>query len=463
MAKINFDDTIVALSTPPGEGGIAIIRLSGPEALSIVNHVFTPRAGSSIQERKPGRVCYGVISGKNGKKWDEVLATYFKKPRSYTGEDVVEISCHGGARVSRTLVELFTQCGARLAEPGEFTRRAFLNGRIDLVQAEAVLDVIKAKTESALEQAEKQLGGEFSERLSELRADLVKIQAEIESTLDFPEEDKEVYESLDLTNGLKQIKTRLESFLKTSTQGSLLREGLTLAILGKPNVGKSSLLNALVKKERAIVTEIPGTTRDTIEEWVEIQGFPVKLVDTAGISETQDVVESIGIKRTEKAIQEAHLLLVLLDGSRRLDHQDNILIQKLPQHKSKIVCVTKCDLPQKIQLSRDVTHLGVTRPIELSAIKDKGLDVLEKAIVTYLEDGNSPQESVLITNTRHQQILMRCLTAIRNTLSGLEERRSLELIAEDLREAIAGIGEVTGEVYTEELLEVIFNRFCIGK
>ncbi len=458
MPKIHLDDTIAALSTPPGEGGIAILRLSGREALAIAEGLFYSKSGKKLKDTKPQRVLYGKIVDSEGKVWDQVLVTYFQAPHSYTGEDVIEISCHGGLRVSQSLLELLIRAGARPAEPGEFTRRAFLNGRFDLVQAEAVLDVIQAKTEASLDQAERQLTGELSRMFQEIRSDITAVYAEVEATLDFPEEDKDVYESLDLAKSLAAAQSKVQKLLKTRTRGRLLRDGVTIAIAGKPNVGKSSLLNALLKKERAIVTDVPGTTRDTIEEWVEIAGFPVKLIDTAGITETKDRVEAIGIERTFQAIQEAHLILVLFDGSRKFDVEDQTIFQSIPRGKEKIVCVTKSDLPQKLVVPAGMGKLALS----LSALKDEGLDKLEKAIADFLSDG-TPQESALVTNVRHGEALERALQDMQKSALGFKEQVSLEFIAEDLKEALGAIGEVVGEVYTEDLLGVIFSRFCIGK
>jgi len=458
MPKVHLDDTIAALSTPPGEGGIAILRLSGREALAIADGLFYSKSGKKLKDAKPQRVLYGKIVDSEGKVWDQVLVTYFKAPHSYTGEDVIEISCHGGLRVSRSLLELLIRTGARPAEPGAFTRRAFLNGRLDLVQAEAVLDVIKAKTEASLDQAERQLTGELSRMFQEIRSDITVVYAEVEATLDFPEEDKEVYESLDLAKSLAAAQSKVQKLLKTRTRGRLLRDGVTIAIAGKPNAGKSSLLNALLKKERAIVTDVPGTTRDTIEEWVEIAGFPVKLIDTAGITKTKDRVEAIGIERTFQAIQEAHLVLVLFDGSRKFDEEDRQIFQSIPQEKEKIICITKSDLPQKLALPA-----GIGDPAcSVSALKDQGLDKLEKAVEAFLSDG-TPHESALVTNVRHGEALERALQALQKSTLGFKEHVSLEFIAEDLKEALGAIGEVVGEVYTEDLLGVIFSRFCIGK
>jgi len=461
MPKLHFDDTITALATPPGEGGVAIIRLSGPDSLSIIQKLFVFSGGAPARPLNPQRVNHGYLVSYSKEKLDEVLVTYFKKPHSYTGEDVVEISCHGGMRVSKALIELLIHEGARLAEPGEFTRRAFLNGKLDLVQAEAVLDVVKPKRDASLEQAEKQLRGELSKLFGELRSGLIDLKAEIEAAIDFPEDDKEVSEKPNYEKILDDSAGKIESLLKTHGKGSFLRDGLVIALTGKPNTGKSSLLNKLLQKERAIVTDIPGTTRDTIEEWVEIGGFPVKLIDTAGITKTRDPVERIGVERTKEALKEAHLVLILLDGSGSYDSKDEALFREIPNTKEKIICIAKSDLPEKIKLPKKLMQDDSL--LRISSISDQGLDQLENRLLSFLDEGHIPGESLLITNARHSECLRRALQAIRKVKKGLKGNLSLEFVADDLKLALDAIGEVVGEVYTEDLLGVIFSKFCIGK
>ncbi|MBS0169259.1 MAG: tRNA uridine-5-carboxymethylaminomethyl(34) synthesis GTPase MnmE [Nitrospira sp.] len=472
-----LDDTICAIATPPGEGGIGVIRVSGLRALDVAAQVVLPRSGKSLHElvshtmtvadvcapaRGPGDAYSGASAARSA--LDEALVVVMKAPRSYTGEDVVEVQCHGGPVVLDQLCRGLLAAGARLAQPGEFTKRAFLNGRLDLAQAEAVLDTIRAKTARSLSLAQSQRRGELSRDVEGIRADLVTALAHIEAALDFGDEDIAFVEKAELLRILEAARHRLRRLVDSGKEGRILREGAVVAILGRPNVGKSSLLNALLRSDRAIVTPIPGTTRDLLEESVSIEGIPVRLVDTAGIRRTDDPVEAEGIRRSRLAWDDADLALILLDGSQALTMEDLALVSS-PEASRAILVVNKCDLPAQLSRAQLETarsdHGGI---VEISATVPIGLEALRRTIRERLTSRQlESRDGVLVTNLRHADACSRALLGVEQAQQSAMADRAGELIAVDLRLAADALGEITGVITTDEILERIFSEFCIGK
>ncbi|MCD6519430.1 MAG: tRNA uridine-5-carboxymethylaminomethyl(34) synthesis GTPase MnmE [Anaerolineae bacterium] len=454
-----LDDTIVAISTPLGYGGIGIVRLSGPEALGIARQLFRPAGRAWERGIESHRLYYGhIVDPQTNRVVDEVLLSYMRAPHTYTRQDVVEINAHGGIVPLREILALCLRMGARPAREGEFTLRAFLNGRIDLAQAEAVLDVISAKTEAALRVAIAQLSGRLSQRVRQVRSLLLKVLAYLEATIDFPEED---IPPQDISPDLLQAAQQLEELLQESDRGLIYRQGVRTAIVGRPNVGKSSLLNVLLRAERAIVTPIPGTTRDTLEETINLQGIPFVLVDTAGIiDETEDIIERLGIERSRRSLEQADLALVVFDGSEKpseADHQVATLVGDRPA----VVVVNKSDLPQ----ASDYANLLPGAPhISVSALTGEGIPKLEELLIQVVLSGQVvTSEAPLASNPRHRALFQRALEHVREALHALEEGLPLDLVSIDVTEAIDALGELTGETASEELLETIFSNFCIGK
>jgi tRNA modification GTPase len=455
-------DTIAAVATSVGEGGISIIRVSGERALSIVNKIFMGKNGRTLEDIKTYTMRYGNIFNKTtGETIDEVIVSYMKGPRSFTAEDTVEINCHGGLVSTNRVLEEVVKAGARIAEPGEFTKRAFLNGRIDLSQAEAVIDIIRSKTELSMKSALMQSEGRISREINRLRHRLLGVIAHIEATVDFPEDDLEEITTDKVTEDLKDIIKEIKVLLATANEGKILREGLNLVIVGKPNVGKSSLLNALLMENRAIVTEIPGTTRDVIEEYINIDGIPVKIIDTAGIRETEDVVEKIGVERSKEKINEADLIILMLDISRELDSEDREIIQYIKDRKY-ILILNKVDLDS--QLNREhINQLNPNNIIETSAKTGEGLEELKRLIKELFFRGEVVATEVMITNTRHKEALLRALERCEAALETLNNRLSIDFASIDVRSAWSHMGEITGETLEEDILDKIFSEFCIGK
>lgn len=488
-----LDDTITAISTPIGEGGIGIVRLSGKEAIAIADKVFKSQSGKRLSEMKSHTVHYGWIVRKLGaESWelgakakktnpslvplssqllapssdeaiDEVLVTVMRSPKSYTAEDMVEISCHGGMLVMRRILDLLVQQGARLAEPGEFTKRAFLNGRIDLVQAEAVLDIIRSQTDLSLRVAMNQLEGHLSKKVRQIREELLDLYAYVEASVDFPDEDLEILSGIDMLNRVKKIKDEIHKLSTTAERGQVLREGVMGVICGKPNVGKSSLLNALLGRERAIVTPIPGTTRDTIEEVMNLDGIPMRLVDTAGIRESEDTIEKEGIRRSRTYFERADLLLTVLDGSASLTREDEEILKKAAGRQAVIV-INKKDLPQRIDQARIKEWINGFPSVCISASQGKGLEELVGVISKLVWRGEvigSSEE--LVTNVRHKEALIRADKSLEHLIETLEKKLSAEFVSVDIRDALDAIGEIVGETTTDDLLGRIFSKFCIGK
>jgi tRNA modification GTPase len=458
-----LDDTIVAISTPVGEGGIGLVRMSGPEALGIVQGFFAPGRCAALPPAPPGlvpyRLTYGhVVDPATGQAVDEVLAVHMPAPRTYTRQDVVEVNCHGGVVPLRQVLELCLRNGARLAEPGEFTLRAFLNGRIDLAQAEAVLDVVQARTEAGLRVAMDQLGGRLSEEIRQARTQLVDVLAWLEAAIDFAQD--EIPER-DVGPDLQAARETLERLLVGADRGIIYRHGLRTAIVGRPNVGKSSLLNALLRTSRAIVTPIPGTTRDTLEETLNLRGVPLVLVDTAGIrSASDDLVEQLGIERSRTALAAADLALLVVDSSESLTSADHD-IAALVGEKTALVVVNKSDLPAVADAGRLLPHCPHLR---VSALTGQGLEMLEEAIVETVFAGQVvASDSVLVSSPRHKESLHRALDHVINAQATLVEGLPADFVSIDVTAAVNVLGEITGETAHEDMLEAIFGRFCIGK
>lgn len=452
-------DTIAAIATPSGHGGIGIVRLSGPDALRIADALLRLKNTQAPSTQKAFSVHYGwVMDGNN--PVDEILMTLMRAPKSYTAQDVVEISTHGGFVVARTVLELALKHGARLAEPGEFTKRAFLNGRIDLAQAEAVLDIIKAKTESFARVSQRQLKGELSGQLETIRAELMTVYTHVEALINFPEDDVDAKSRGQLNDQLDAQAKAVNKLLQSAHNGRLLKEGIRIVLCGKPNVGKSSLLNALLKQERAIVTPIAGTTRDVLEESAQIHGVPIQLVDTAGILEPRDLIEEEAIKRSHLFIEGADLVLLVLDAGRPLEQADMDLFEKLQSRKCLIV-LNKMDLPLKIETNK---LPNAQQCVRVSALGRQSIDALEQAIVQAVWQGADHEtHGLYISNTRHIQALKEAEALLIEALTLLQERTSWEFISQNIKDAVNALDRITGRNIDDDLLERIFSDFCIGK
>ena len=449
-------DTIAALATPPGSGGIAIVRLSGPDAHAIGTKLFHPK--SKTCDFEPNRLIYGWIRHE-GQTLDEVLYVRFAPGRSYTREEVVELHLHGGLRHSAQILEAVFECGARPADPGEFTMRAFLNGRIDLTRAEAVAEIIEARTRSGLRAARRQLTGELAQRFEELRAQLLETLVEIEAYLDFPDEDVEGGDRVRIRDGLAKARDFLDKARDSYRTGRILKDGAEVVLAGRPNVGKSSLLNRLVGRERAIVTELPGTTRDMLEEIVELDGLPLRFVDTAGLRKGGDRVEREGVARAEERMKQADIVLGMLDNSLPLTPQDLEMMKKLPQDRTLWIA-NKCDLAaawtlEEISLKQD--------PISISAKTGEGIDAMTAAIRLRLDFEGVSHHEVLLTSSRHRALVARGAEALERASRALDDEAGLELVAADLRDALQGLEELLGVASPDDVLHEIFGRFCIGK
>lgn len=456
------EDTIAAISTSLGHSGIGIVRLSGKDSIRITDKIFVSPKKKSLKQTPSHRIIYGHIINSNKEIIDEVLVSVMKAPRTYTREDIVEINCHGGPVPLRRILKLILKAGARLAEPGEFTRRAFLNGRIDLAQAEAVLDVINSLTEQSQKAAIEQLRGGLSKKIETIKEELIKLTAFVEAYIDFPEEDIDPPSLKGMKKMALNIQQSLRELIDSSQYGMILREGLKTAIIGRPNVGKSSLLNALLEQDRAIVTEVPGTTRDVIEDYLNMQGIPIKIMDTAGIREVKNIAEKEGVKRSLRAMKDADLVLIILDGSENLHDTDRELIAK-SNSKNTILVINKIDLPQKIRLSEIRTEKeSDMQAVRVSAIKGIGLDELKDKIAETTLNGRPLNCMGIVTNIRHVHALQGSLAAINSFIKGVK-KISPEFLAVELRDALNAIGEILGTTTPEDILNKIFSDFCIGK
>lgn len=455
-------DTIAAIATVLGEGGISIIRVSGSKALNIVAGIFKGKREKGLEDIKPYTMRYGfIIEKETGDTLDEVLVSYMKAPRSFTAEDTVEINCHGGVISTQKILEEVIKNGARLAEPGEFTKRAFLNGRIDLSQAEAVIDIIRAKTELSMKSAVQQSNGRVSREINNIRGKLLEIIAHIEATVDYPEEDLEEMTADKVTYDLTSVLNKIKEILSTADEGKIIREGLNTVIVGKPNVGKSSLLNSLLMEKRAIVTDVPGTTRDVIEEYINIDGVPVKIIDTAGIRETEDVVEKIGVEKSKEKINEADLIILMLDLSRELDEEDKEIIEYI-KDKKYIILLNKSDLDGKIN-RESISNLNSKYIIETSAKTGQGLDRLKECIRELFFKGEVKSKDILITSTRHKEALIKAKENCIQAIDALENTLAIDLASIDIRNAWSSLGEITGDTLDEDIIDKIFAEFCLGK
>ncbi|MCS5611123.1 MAG: tRNA uridine-5-carboxymethylaminomethyl(34) synthesis GTPase MnmE [Candidatus Poribacteria bacterium] len=461
-----LSDTISAIATPNGEGGIGIIRLSGPLAIPISTVLFHP--SRQISDIKSYTIHHGqVIDPESNQVVDEVLLNVFRSPKSYTTEDMVEFNCHGGSIILRRVLELTLKHGARIADPGEFTKRAFLNGRIDLAQAEAVIDLIQAKSDIARQMAVDQLGGKLSQTIASINDQIIGLLAETEAMVDFPDEDLDFMDFSKILQSSKEIRLALDELIATANDGRIIREGINCAILGKPNVGKSSLLNALLETDRAIVTEIPGTTRDTIEESVSISGIPLNLIDTAGIRETDNLIEQHGVERSKSFLAEADLLLVVISAADPMDNVDIDLLHSTVDRKAVII-LNKIDLPMRtlpVQVKEQVQNKQI---IETSVLHSKGVENLKSAILTEVlvsHDVGDPRTSVstIVTNVRHYDALRRAKADLSCAIDSLCQRQSPEFVALDLRGCLDQLGEIVGKTTNEDILGRIFSQFCVGK
>lgn len=457
------NDTIAAISTPVGEGGISIIRVSGEEAIPVVKKIYQ---GKNLEKVATNTINYGhVIDPDTKNEVDEVMVSIMRAPHTYTCEDVVEVNCHGGLLATNKILQLVLSNGARLAEPGEFTKRAFLNGRLDLSQSEAVMDLIRAKTDKSMKAALNQLDGNLAHLIRQLRKDILDVLAQVEVNIDYPEYDAvEEMTTKMLKEKATEIQQRIEALLKTAKQGKVLREGLATAIIGRPNVGKSSLLNSLLHEDKAIVTNIAGTTRDVIEEYVNVDGVPLKLIDTAGIRNTSDQVEKIGVERSRKALEAADLVLLLIDSSTPLTNEDRELIAAT-ESKQRIIILNKTDLLTQVDKNELRALIGKDALIETSIVKNEGMSQLGQTISKmFFEEGiENSQNSVMVTNARHIGLLHQAKDALGAVLQGINEGMPVDLVQIDMTQCWDLLGEITGDSYQDELLDQLFSQFCLGK
>ncbi|MDF2698859.1 MAG: tRNA modification GTPase [Haloplasmataceae bacterium] len=451
-----FNDTIVAISTALGEGAISIIRLSGNDSIEIVSKLFK---GKNLIEVNSHTINYGhIINPEENSIVDEVLVSVMRAPKTFTAEDVVEINCHGGIFVTNKILEILLTHGARLAEPGEFTKRAFLNGRIDLTQAESVMDLINAKTEESLNVALNGLDGKVSQLIKNLREEVLFVVANIEVNIDYPEYDDAIKMSNEILKPkIFEVISKIEKILEYAKTGKILREGIKIAIIGRPNVGKSSLLNILMREERAIVTEIAGTTRDIIEGYINIGGIPLKIVDTAGIRETNDIIEAIGVKRSIKALEEAELVLLVLNNNEKLTESDKNLL-KISESKQRIIIINKSDLETKIEKELLKNY------IETTMLDDKSVDVIEKKIKDIYNLGDiKTKDQAYISNSRHIAKLKLAKRSLEDAIESIELEVPIDMVEIDVKDAWMTLGEILGEEVGDALLNELFSKFCLGK
>lgn len=456
-------DTIAAIATAVGEGGIAIIRVSGPKAIACVDHIFSSK--KALADSDSHTIHYGhIVNPATGEKEEEVLISLMRGPRSFTAEDVVEINTHGGViAVSRVMDVLLAQEDIRIAEPGEFTKRAFLNGRIDLMQAEAVIDLIRSKSDRAFAVARKQAEGVLSTKIKDLRQNVIELLAHIEVNIDYPEHDVEEMTSQYIREQCQKTIVEIDKLLKTASEGKILREGILTAIVGRPNVGKSSLMNTLTQENKAIVTDIPGTTRDVIEQYVTLNGIPLRLLDTAGIRQTTDIVEQIGVERSRGAMEEADLILFVLNGSEPLQEEDRELLASM-KGRSVIVIVNKTDLEQKLQLDEVNTFLNDSIIVKMSMVKQEGLDRLEAAISEMFFEGKlEANDLTYVSNVRHISLLKKAKRSMEDAIEATYMGIPIDVIQIDARLAWEALGEILGDEAGDSLIDQIFSQFCLGK
>lgn len=465
MAALPPEETIAAIATPVGEGSIAVLRVSGPEALSVVASAFRAKSGTPLSEFRTHTVHVGHLLDELGNRIDQVLVTVFRAPHSYTGQDVVEISAHGGMKITRKILDRLMRLGARHAAPGEFTKRAFLNGKMDLTQAEAVLDLIRAKSEKSLELAMRQLSGSLSSELRALKDEMMKVYAHVEAAIDFPDEHLEVESAPELDGKFSALEKRIGNLMAGFKRGSLIREGASVVILGRANTGKSSLFNALLERDRALVSPFPGTTRDPLEEAIEAGGLLVRLTDTAGFSTTVDhPLDRMGMERSLRALEGAQLALYMVDGSRPLAQEDREVFGRLKEAgRFFLTVINKSDLSMQLDEENLRRLVGGDDFLKVSAVTRQGLAALEEKMAAALLERPVESEGEQITRLRHKHALENSSASLRRAREALGRRESLEFVAIDLKAALDGLRELIGEIYSEDLLDVIFSEFCIGK
>jgi len=469
--KLWENDTITAISTPIGEGGIGIVRISGPKTLEIAQEVFRDKNLNKIKIKDffSHTAHFGfVIDPESGEKIDEVILVLMKKPQTYTREDIVELNCHGGMLSLRKVLETVINCGARVAEPGEFTKRAFLNGRIDLSQAEAVIDLVKAKTEKSLNSSLAQLEGNLKDKIINLREKVLRITAEIEAPMDFPDQDIEELDSTEIQKRIQNILKEVSFLLSTLNYGKILREGINTVIVGKANVGKSSLFNTLLRENRAIVTHLPGTTRDSIEELINLKGIAFKIIDTAGFKNPENIIEKISLKRMRNFLDKADLILTMFDVNTPLSEEDmNVIreINKAKERNKKIIIIeNKIDLKEKIEKQKLFEFLNIKEDIRISLKDQTGVEQLEEELVKIVFNGiEMPQNGVIINNIRQAEALQRAKQGLKQIFKGIKKKIPHDLLTVDLKEVMESLGEITGDSVSDEIVNDIFSRFCIGK
>lgn len=458
-----LNDTIAAISTPIGVGGIGVIRVSGEDAVSIVDKIFKPASKKSLKDTDSHTINYGHIISSSGKVIDEVLVMLMKAPRTFTREDVVEINCHGGPVPLNAVLMEVIQAGARLAESGEFTKRAFLNGRIDLAQVEAIMDIIEAKTELSLNQAVNQLEGRLSKTIKAYQDMLLQIVARIEVSIDYPEYDQDEPITDDFDEELRKILEELKTLLETADTGKMIREGVKTAIVGRPNVGKSSLLNALLDENKAIVTDIPGTTRDVVEAYLNVEGIPFLLLDTAGIRETTDVVERIGVEKSKNSIEEADLVLMLIDSNSGLLEKDLEILSQV-KDKKVIYVLNKTDLESQITQEILEDKLSNGKVVKISAKQGSGLNELRQAMKEFIIKGGAVvSDKATISNQRQKQSLINAIKSLEKVIEAIEMGLPEDCLAIDLHDAYGHLGMIVGEALKDEIINELFSRFCLGK
>ena len=453
--------TIASISTAPGIGGIGIIRMSGEKCFEILDKIFFAKNPCDIDDIKGYTMKYGQIKNKD-KIVDEVLVSYFKTPHSYTTENMCEINSHGGIVIMREILELCLENGAELAEPGEFTKRAFLNGRIDLSQAEAVIDIINAKSNREAKEGIKQLEGYLTQEINKIKEKILEIMTNIEVSIDYPEYDVEEMLDKEIKEKLLPIKVELQKLLKSFDNGKIIKEGIKTAIIGRPNAGKSSLLNAILKEDRAIVTEIEGTTRDTIEEFVNINGIPLKLIDTAGIRNTENEVEKLGIEKSKKLAKEADLCIVIIDSSKKLNSEDKDILNMV-EPKKTIIILNKIDLKTLVDKDTDLIS-NFKNVIKISALKKEGIeDIYQKISQMFNFNEINLDNEIVITNERHKNIIKKAIENINKAEESIDKNMPVDIVAISIKDVLANLGEITGDVASEEIINEIFARFCLGK